>query len=113
MIDVAEKPYSDLFKSLYGFFHIIGQRSFEHHFFPGYRVGKGKSRRMQGLTFDEVHIFASVEPVSEHRMTDMRHMHPDLMCPAGLQQQFHQSVRPLREAFAAPYSESQKERRHP
>ena len=55
---------------------------------------------MKRLSLDQIDVDTSVQPVSQNRMTDVRHVYPDLVCPPCFQQQFHQGVAALQEAFA-------------
>ena len=55
---------------------------------------------MKRLSLDQIGVDTTVQPVSQNRMTDVRHVYPDLVCPPCFQQQFHQGVAALQEAFA-------------
>ena len=55
---------------------------------------------MKRLSLDQIDVDTTVQPVSQNRMTDVRHVYPDLVCPPCFQQQFHQGVAALQEAFA-------------
>ena len=85
---------------------IVGERGFKFHSFPGHRMVETEFQRMQRLAsnqhfvpffwkkFDEIRAFQRcvtfVKSVRDDRMTQMVHMHPQLVSPSGLWAQSHE-----------------------
>ena len=63
---------------------------------------------MKRLSLDQIDVDTTVQPVSQNRMTDVRHVYPDLV-PAAVPPGCSRFAGSVRE----PYSELQKERRLP
>ena len=79
--------YSYAVQILLHFMKAVRQRALELHIPAGGRADKANKVSMEQLSGEELIRFSVITVclVSDHRVTSILHMHPDLVGPPGLQ----------------------------